>query len=121
MPTTLSARSHSMPRWNVKLTVVWGANCFCNFVTGMTVVVFTDHKQVVQVFAPAYNVATASSCVQRLVLKVQDLQLNIQYQPGKLNYNEPHSYLCSFLLFRVVIFLLRCMFCIYLPTHTISS
>ena len=82
--TTAESRYATIER--EALAVVWGADRFRNFVTGMPIVVFTDHKPLVQVFSADYNLAAASLRVQRLVLKVQDLQLDVRYRPGKLNY-----------------------------------
>ncbi|XP_065189665.1 uncharacterized protein LOC135820276 [Sycon ciliatum] len=52
----------------------------------MPVTIITEHKPLVHVFMPSYKLASASLRVQRLVLKVQDLTLTVQYRPGKLNH-----------------------------------
>ena len=68
------------------LAVAWCSNRFRSFITGMPVTIITDHKPLVHVFMPSYKLASASLRVQRLVLKMQDLTLTVQYRPGKLNH-----------------------------------
>ena len=51
------------------LAVTWGLHRFRNFITGMPVVVLSDHKPLLQVFSPSYNLSAASLRIQWLVLK----------------------------------------------------
>ena len=67
------------------LAVVWGAHRFRTFVTGSSFVVLTDHKPLLQLFSPTYNLSLASVRIQRLILKVQDLSFDVHYRPGKFN------------------------------------
>ena len=67
------------------LAVVWGVDRFRSFITGMPLTVLTDHKPLLQVFRADYKLTLASPRVKRLVLKVQDLSLTVQYRPGKHN------------------------------------
>ena len=67
------------------LAVVWGLQRFRNFITGVSLTVLSDHKPLLQVFSPSYNLSAASIRVQRLILKVQDLDYQVQFRPGKLN------------------------------------
>ena len=68
------------------LAVVWGVNRLRSFLTGTSFQVLTDHKPLLQVFSPTYCLANASIRVQRLVLKVQDMDFQVAYRPGRQNY-----------------------------------
>ena len=67
------------------LAIVWGVQCLRSFVTGIEFTVVTDHKPLLNVFKPEYNLSSASLRVQRLLLKVQDLSFAVHYRPGKQN------------------------------------
>ena len=68
------------------LAVSWGVQRFRGFVTGTPFQVLTDHKPLLQVFKPEYNLANASIRVQRLVLKLQDLTFTVSpWQPEPLS------------------------------------
>ena len=67
------------------LAVSWGVNRFRGFLTGMSFTVITDHKPLVQVYKPTYNLGQANIRVQRLVLKSQDLEFQVVYRPGSQN------------------------------------
>ena len=67
------------------LAVSWAVSRFRNYLLGTTFRVITDHKPLLQVFAPDYPLARASLRVQRLLLRTQDLSFSVQYRPGKDN------------------------------------
>ena len=68
------------------LAVTWGLHRFRNFITGMPVVVLSDHKPLLQVFSPSYNLSAASLRIQRLVLKVQYLTFTVQFRASRFNH-----------------------------------
>eukprot|EP00117_Sycon_ciliatum_P038465 scpid23619/ scgid28577/ Uncharacterized protein K02A2.6 len=47
--------------------------------------VITDHKPLLQIFAPTYPLSQASLRVQRLLFKIQDMIFTVSYRPGQEN------------------------------------
>lgn len=67
------------------LAVCWAVNRFRSYLVGLEFIVLTDHKPLLQIFAPDYVLSNASIRVQRLVLRTQDLAFDVQYRPGRDN------------------------------------
>jgi len=63
------------------LAVCWAVNRFRSYLVGLEFIVLTDHKPLLQIFAPDYVLSNASIRVQRLVLRTQDLAFDVQYRP----------------------------------------
>ena len=65
------------------LAIVFGVQRFHHYLFGRTFTVFTDHKPLVMIVDKPLS--SAPPRLQRMLLKLQDYNFNIQYLPGKEN------------------------------------